>query len=68
MANTNTVSPAEVQKFLSGVDYPATKDELIQAAEAQGADENVMDTLRRIPMDAFNSANDVSRGIDRISD
>ena len=66
MANTNTVNPVEVQRFLKDVDYPATKDELMQAAESGGADESVMDTLRRIPMDSFNSASDVSKGIDRI--
>ncbi|HET9641622.1 MAG TPA: DUF2795 domain-containing protein [Candidatus Paceibacterota bacterium] len=66
MANQNTVSPVQAQKFLNGVDYPASKDELIQAAQSQGADEDVIQTLRNIPMDSFNSANDVSEGISRM--
>lgn len=67
MAETNTVNPVQAQKFLKDIDYPCSKDELLQAAESQGADENVMDTLRRIPMDTFNSPSDVAEGISRIS-
>lgn len=64
--NMNTVNPVQVQKFLKDIDYPCSKDEIIGAAQEQGADENVIDTLRRIPMDTFNSPNDISEGIGRI--
>lgn len=68
MANTDTVNPVQVQKFLKDVDYPCSKGELLRAAEDQGADEKVMDTLRRIPMDNFNSPNDIAEGIGRIDE
>lgn len=68
MANTDTVNPVQVQKFLKDVDYPCSKGDLLRAAEDQGADERVMDTLRRIPMDSFNSPNDVAEGIGRIDE
>ncbi len=68
MAHTNTVNPVQVQKFLKDVDYPCTKDELLSAAESQGADEDVMNTLRRIPMDNFGSPGDVSEGISMITE
>lgn len=45
---SHKVNPAQVQKFLSEVGYPATKDELIEAAEDQGADVEVMDALDMI--------------------
>ena len=35
------VNPIELQKHLQGVDYPASKEELIQHAQQQGADEKV---------------------------
>ena len=33
------VNPVRVQKFLGGLDYPASKEDLIKRAEREGADE-----------------------------
>jgi hypothetical protein len=60
------INPIQVQKFLKGVDYPTGKRELIEHARRQGADEAVLDILEQIPMERFNSANDVAEGIGRI--
>jgi hypothetical protein len=35
----------EVQKYLSGVNYPAAKDELVDHAKKQGASKDVIDAL-----------------------
>lgn len=40
--------PIEVQKHLRGVTYPATRDELIEAAEHEDAPEEVLDELRAL--------------------
>ncbi len=56
----SNVSPIEVQKYLGGVDYPIDKAALVDHAEGKGADGNVLETLRVLPMDHFNSPNDVS--------
>lgn len=32
------VNPIQLQKHLKGVDYPATKEDLLQHAKDQGAD------------------------------
>lgn len=64
--NNQKVNPIQAQKFLKGIDYPASKEEIIEAARDQGADENVISTLERIPMDSFNSPNDVAEGIGKI--
>ena len=60
------VNPIQVQKFMGGIDYPIDKEALIQHAEEQGADENVKETLRELPMDNFNSPNDVSEAIGKM--
>ncbi|QFU89902.1 DUF2795 domain-containing protein [Amycolatopsis sp. YIM 10] len=39
MAKAN---PIEVQKHLSGVDYPAGRDDLVAAARSNGADDNAL--------------------------
>ncbi len=58
-----SVNPIQLQKFLGGVDYPARKQDLLDRAKRQGADENVLETLRSLDRDEFNSPNDVSEAI-----
>ena len=55
-----TNSPIQLQKYLGGVDYPVDKQTLIQKARDNGADDDVVQTLQRLPFDRFNSPNDVS--------
>lgn len=65
MSNGN-VNPIQVQKFLKGVDYPCTKKHLIEVAKEEGADEKVLQTLQKMPGEAFNSPNDVAEAIEKI--
>jgi len=39
-------SPSNVQSYLSGVSYPASKNDLLAAAKRNGASSEVMDILR----------------------
>jgi hypothetical protein len=55
-----TVNPIQLQKYLGGLDYPADKQTLVDKAREKGADDNVIQTLQRLPMDRFNSPNDIS--------
>lgn len=48
MAN-ESMNPITVQKHLHGVDYPASKEDLIKTAEAQNAPQEVIDMLQRLP-------------------
>jgi Protein of unknown function (DUF2795) len=57
------VNPIQLQKYLSGIDYPARKQDLIQRAEQQGADDNVLQTLKSLKREDFNSPNDVSEAL-----
>jgi hypothetical protein len=59
------VNPIQLQKFLGGVDYPADKGTLVERARSNGADDEVLRTLRELPMERFNSPNDVSEAIGR---
>jgi hypothetical protein len=63
MAHAN---PIQVQKFLSGMNYPANKDEIVKHARSRGADDNIMDTLERLPDDDFETPADVSKAIGKI--
>jgi hypothetical protein len=64
MAHAN---PIQVQKFLSGMNYPANKDDIVKHAKSRGADDNIMDTLQRLPDDDdFETPADVSKAIGKI--
>jgi trehalose-6-phosphatase len=57
------VNPIQLQKHLSGLDYPATKKDLVRHARQRGADQDAVQTLESLPRDQFNSPNDVSEAI-----
>jgi hypothetical protein len=59
-------NPIQVQKFLSGMDYPATKEEIVDHAKSKGADENIMQTLEQLPDESFETPADVSKAIGEI--
>jgi Protein of unknown function (DUF2795) len=63
MAKAN---PIQVQKFLSGMHYPADKDEIVNHAKKQGADDNIMQTLEQLPDESFETPADVSKAIGQI--
>lgn len=62
------VNPIQIQKFLKGVDYPASKAALIENARNMGADENVCQSLEQLPEEDFQTPADVSQAFGRLSD
>ena len=60
------VNPVQVQKFLKGVDYPASKQDLLSHAQQQGADESVRATLEQLPDKTYETPVDVSEAIGKI--
>ena len=60
------VNPVQLQKYLGGIDYPVSKDDLLRHAEQNGADEEVRQTLQDLPADRFNSPNDVSEAAGKV--
>ena len=61
--NEGTVNPVQVQKYLADMEYPADKNAIIEKAREEGADENVMQTLEKIPEQEFQTPADVSQAI-----
>lgn len=53
------ISPAEIQKFLAGVDYPADRDDLVEAAEGNSAPPEVLAAIRGLPDEDYNSPTEV---------
>lgn len=53
----------DVQKYLSGVDYPAGRDELLQKAKKENAPDEVVSPLEGLPDRQFESPVQVSEAI-----
>lgn len=54
-------NPVQMQRFLSGVDYPANRDELVERARSNGADDAVLSGLQALPDRSFDGPNAVSQ-------
>jgi hypothetical protein len=55
----------KVQKSLSGISYPATRDQLVDHARSHHADDDVLDALRSIPDQEYDGPNEVSKAVSR---
>jgi len=62
------VNPIQIQKFLDGVDYPASRDDIVSAAEESGADDRVLEVLRALPEGDYDAPTAVSRAVADIGD
>jgi hypothetical protein len=60
------VNPILMQKFLKGVDYPASKEDLLESAERNGADDDVRTTLEQLPDEEYETPADVSQALGKI--
>lgn len=60
------VNPIQLQKFLKGVDYPASKSALIENAKNLGADENVCGSLEQLPEEDYQTPAEVSQALGKL--
>ena len=54
------LSPIELQKHLKGLDYPASKDQIVAHAEDKGAPDDILGALRKVPDREYDGPNAVS--------
>ena len=57
------INPIEVQTHLKGVDYPASKDEIIATAESNDAPQEIIEALQRMDGDQFEGPDDVMEAL-----
>ena len=57
------VNPIEVQKHLGGVDYPASKDEIIATAEENDAPQEIIEALQAMEGTQFDGPDDVMEAL-----
>jgi hypothetical protein len=55
-------SPANVAKFLKGIGFPAKKKDLISHAKKNHAEDQVLQELKNMPEQEYNTMADVMKG------
>jgi fumarylacetoacetate (FAA) hydrolase family protein len=58
------VSPAEVEKLLKGVDYPARKADLVKYVQQEM--QQVLEILQKLPDETFQKPTDVARTLGEV--
>ncbi|WP_426396014.1 DUF2795 domain-containing protein [Ralstonia sp. R-29] len=58
-----THSPIGIQKALKGASYPAKKQDLLDTAQANGADDSTLQTLRDLPDNEYDTPAAVSKAV-----
>ena len=53
------IDPRDVPRFLEGVEYPASKEDLISAAEGNGAPQELVERIGTLGRPSFDSEDDV---------
>jgi Protein of unknown function (DUF2795) len=57
------VSPIDIQKALSGMDYPASKEQIVQHAESHGGGKEVLEALKKIEDREYEGPSGVSSAV-----
>lgn len=66
MATRTSRSPTNLQRFLRGADYPASKDDLIQIARENDAPDEILDMLEDMPDVDFEGPTDVQEAMGEV--
>jgi hypothetical protein len=57
------VSPIDIQKALGGMDYPATKEQIVEHAQANGGSDDVIEALKGIEDREYEGPSGVSTAV-----
>ncbi|MEB3338006.1 MAG: DUF2795 domain-containing protein [Leptolyngbyaceae bacterium] len=60
------VSAIDISRNLSGIDLPASKQELVSYARSQDANQEVIEMLQRMPDREYNNMADVEKGFGEV--
>ena len=60
------LNPIELQKHLKGLDYPASKDDIVSHAESNGADGETLDALRSMKDGTYEKPTDINHAVSEV--
>jgi hypothetical protein len=53
----------DVQQYLGGISYPASKEEVASGAESNGAPQSLVDQIRNSSVEEFSGPQDVTQAV-----
>lgn len=56
-------TPIEMEKYLKGVDYPASKEDLLESAKRNGAEQQICEVIQSLPDRCFEKPTDVTKAL-----
>lgn len=56
-------TPIQIEKYLKGADYPASKQDLLECAKRNGADQQICDRINSLPDQRFEKPTDVTKAL-----
>lgn len=59
-------SPSNIAHYLKGIDFPATKQDLVSYAEDNNAPDEVLDVLEDMPDQEYTSMADLMQGVAQV--
>ena len=57
------VNPIDVQRHLKGMNYPASKDDVVSKAQENGANDDLLEQLRGMGRNEFSGPDDVMEAL-----
>jgi hypothetical protein len=55
------ITAAELEHSIKGINYPASKDELVEQAKKNNADKNIINALKELPEQKFSNPIEVTK-------
>ena len=59
----SSLNPAQLERYLKGVNYPVSKAELVKHMDRCGADESICSAISGLPNQSYDSPSAVNRAI-----
>ncbi len=60
-------SSETIETFLKGIDYPASKEDIIDHAKSMSAPDDIIRVLNRLPDRQYQFLNDVEREVNKVT-
>lgn len=57
------LNPIDVQRYLKGADYPASRGDLVELARSNNAPDEIVEGLESLPDDQFSGPDQVMAGL-----
>jgi hypothetical protein len=59
-------SPANIAKHMKGIDFPADRNQVVNKARDNGAPQEVLDVLEKIPEKSYDNMADLMEGVGKV--